>query len=126
MTEIIDTNIAASSVYVDDGVIEEFVRFMGDEGEDLAKELIGLYLKNVPAMLANIKDDIRSGNIEAIKAHVHGLKGSSAQLGVTGIADECKKIENAIFEGNTDQILPLFEQLEKGYQEVEIYFKTKL
>lgn len=126
MNDAPGVNLFSSSALVDDQVLEEFIHFMGDEGADLAKELIQLYLKNAPEMLANIQQDIQAGDVDATKAHVHGLKGSSAQLGVIRIADECRNIESVILAGHFDQVPRLFEQLTADYHEVERYFNAKL
>ncbi len=126
MNAFVDVNLSVGASFVDDNVMDEFKRFMGEEGDPLAKELIELYLQNAPKMIADVEEDIHSGNSEALKAHVHGLKGSSAQLGVTGIADACRAIEDAILEGETDKIQLLFTQLQKIYRQVVVYFTNKL
>jgi HPt (histidine-containing phosphotransfer) domain-containing protein len=126
MNALIDVKLNATSQYVDDKVMDEFIHFMGEDGDGLAKELMELYLKNAPKMIAGIEADIQAGNMDALKAHVHGLKGSSAQLGVIGIADTCRAIENAILESEPDQIQPLFAQLQDIYQQVDIYFTNRV
>ena len=70
------------SPLVDENVLDEFIKFMGDEGKDLARELIDMYLKNSPKMLDSIHADLRMNNVDQLKTHIHTLKGSRAQLGV--------------------------------------------
>ncbi|MHC1740803.1 MAG: Hpt domain-containing protein [Anaerolineaceae bacterium] len=125
MNVFLDTKLVISSPYVDENVMDEFKNFMGDDGDDLAKELIELYLKNTPLMITKIKEDINAWNIASLKTHVHGLKGSSAQLGITGIASLCRKIEDVIFEERYSEINQLFTQLEEVYQQVELYYRSK-
>ena len=119
------TKLVKHPSYIDETVLEEFKKFMGDEGESLVKELIELYLTNAPQLINLIKNDISSGDIESLKTHIHSLKGNSGQLGVSGIAELCRQIEDVINEGKFVEIDPLFEKLEKTYQQVEIALKNK-
>ena len=113
------------SPYIDENVLDEFKKFMGDEGDGLVKELIELYHTNAPQLISLIKNDINSGDIESLKTHVHSLKGNSGQLGITGIAGLCRQLEDVIHEGRFVEIDPLFEQLQTTYQQVEIVIKNK-
>jgi HPt (histidine-containing phosphotransfer) domain-containing protein len=121
-----NTNSSINSTLIDESVLEEFRQYMGEETDDMVEELLELYLKNTPALLTLIGEDIRVNNMSTLKIHLHSLKGSSAQLGVVGISDHCRKIENVIQEENFDQLLPLFEQLLLTYQQVEKIFINRL
>jgi HPt (histidine-containing phosphotransfer) domain-containing protein len=64
------------------------------EGEpDLIIELIDLYLADVPQRLFAIRDSFMKGDWSSLKRAAHTLKGSSANLGVTGMASLCEKLE---------------------------------
>jgi HPt (histidine-containing phosphotransfer) domain-containing protein len=116
----------ADSTLIDESVMAEFKQFMGDEAEDMVKELFELYLKNTPAIIKAIGSDIRANDYEALKKHVHGLKGSSAQLGFSGISGLCRKIEIAIQEEKFDEIFPLFEKMLLTYKQTEKIITDRL
>ena len=120
------TKLVLNPPYVDEKVMDEFKKYMGDDGDSMEKELITLYLTNTPKAINLIGQDMKTGDIESLKAHVHSLKGSSAQLGVTGIATLCRNIEDAILEGKFVEIEPIFDRLEEIYPQVESIFKNKL
>jgi HPt (histidine-containing phosphotransfer) domain-containing protein len=121
-----ETKLVESSPFIDEKVLDEFKKFMGEEGEALVKELIELYLKNTPKLMANIQNDIKAEDMESLKAHVHGLKGSSAQLGVIGISSLCKKIEEVTLEGKFDEIKPLHDQLIEVYRQVAANYQERI
>lgn len=126
MNIFVETKLTASSPYIDENVLEEFKKFMGDEGDSLARELIELYLKNTPKLMSDIGNDVKIGNMESLKIHVHSLKGSSAQLGVTGIASLCRNIEDVILEGRFVEIKPMVDKLKAVYKEVELNFRERI
>ncbi|NMC86818.1 MAG: Hpt domain-containing protein, partial [Anaerolineaceae bacterium] len=79
MVTLSETLPTTLSPLVDENVLDEFIKFMGDEGADLARDLIDMYLKNSPKMLDSIHADLRTNNVDQLKTHIHTLKGSSAQ-----------------------------------------------
>jgi HPt (histidine-containing phosphotransfer) domain-containing protein len=126
MNALIETKENLVSPYIDEKVMDEFKQFMGEEGGDMVKELKGLYLTNTPKLISNIKKDIKARDMNALKTHVHGLKGSSAQLGVTGIASLSREIEEVIPSGRFDEIESLFKQLLNVFKKVKITFSNQL
>lgn len=111
---------------IDEKILSEFIAFMGDDGDDLAKDLVALYLKKTPALIAKIEGDILSNDMDGLKNHVHSLKGSSAQLGVVGVSEVCKSIENVLLVKQYDEIGPLLDQLVSNYRQIEQTFSERL
>jgi len=122
LTETLPTTL---SPLVDENVLDEFIKFMGDEGKDLARDLIDMYLKNSPKMLDSIHADLRTNNVDQLKTHIHTLKGSSAQLGVVGVASLCRSIEDVILEGRFSELDDLISQLDETYSKVTDYYSQR-
>lgn len=122
LTETLPTTL---SPLVDENVLDEFIKFMGDEGADLARDLIDMYLKNSPKMLDSIHADLRTNNVDQLKTHIHTLKGSSAQLGVVGVASLCRSIEDVILEGRFSELDDLISQLDETYSKVTDYYSQR-
>jgi HPt (histidine-containing phosphotransfer) domain-containing protein len=114
------------SILIDESVMAEFKQFMGDEADDMVKELFELYLKSTPGVIKTIGSDIRANDYEALKKHVHGLKGSSAQMGFLGISGLCRKIEIAVQEEKFEDIFPLFEKMLLTYKQTEKLITDRL
>jgi HPt (histidine-containing phosphotransfer) domain-containing protein len=114
------------SILIDESVMAEFKQFMGDEADDMVKELFELYLKSTPGVIKTIGSDIRANDYEALKKHVHGLKGSSAQMGFLGISGLCRKIEIAVQEEKFEEIFPMFEKMLLTYKQTEKLITDRL
>ncbi len=114
------------SDFIDTSVLDEIKTFMGEEGESTVNELITIYLSNTPSAIARIKSDMLANDLEALKAHVHGLKGSSASIGIVGISSLCKTIEGLICNGRIEEVPDFYDQIEKVYAKVEMELREKL
>jgi HPt (histidine-containing phosphotransfer) domain-containing protein len=118
--------IDVRSPYIDDSVLNEIRDFMGEEGNATITDLVSIYLTNTPKTIALVGEDLKNDDIEALKAHIHGLKGSNAGVGVIGISNLCKEIEECIRTGQSDGIYPRFEQILNVYSQVEREFRELL
>ncbi|MEA5079766.1 MAG: Hpt domain-containing protein [Anaerolineaceae bacterium] len=97
--------------YTNGAVLLEIKEFIGEEGDETVRELVEIYLKKTPILIAKIAEDLRNGETKTFKADIHSLKGSSASVGAISIFTLCKKIEEMIDEENKPQIEVLFAQI---------------
>ncbi len=81
-------------------------------------EVVDVFLQTVPARLADMRDALRRKDAAALRALAHTLKGSTAQLGATGMADLCVQIHGAVRAGNLAGLLELVEALERDFASV--------
>ena len=63
---------------------------MLEEGLD---ELLDEYLLDTPSQLEQLKVAVEAGDITAIASVAHTLKGSSGNLGVSGVSELCQQLE---------------------------------
>lgn len=120
------TKVVVKSDLIDESILKEFCEFMGEDGDDLVKEVLEIYLRNAPEMIKRITNDIDANNMKSLAADAHTFKGSSAQVGAVGIASLCKEIDDAIQAEQIEQIKPLFDRLIGAYKEVEAIFLERL
>ena len=98
---------------VDPEAIEQ-LRFLEDEDQpNVVAELVLLFVEHTPPKIAAIRDGITQGDAGAVKRAAHSLKGSSANVGATGMQHVCEQIEHAAAGGDlgpAKELLPLLEQ----------------
>ena len=98
---------------VDPEAIEQ-LRFLEDEDQpNVVAELVLLFVEHTPPKIAAIRDGIAQGDAGAVKRAAHSLKGSSANVGATGMQHVCEQIEHAAAGGDLGparELLPLLEQ----------------
>jgi HPt (histidine-containing phosphotransfer) domain-containing protein len=126
MSNLLTTAIRTDPALIDENVLSEFITFMGEDGDALAKDLVALYLKKTPTLIAKIEADINANDIEILKGHIHSLKGSSAQLGIIGISNVCRSIENVISLKQFKEINPQFNLLVNNYKQIEQIYAERL
>lgn len=118
--------IDVRSPFIDDSVLNEIRDFMGEEGDATIADLVSIYLTNTPKTIAKVGEDLKNDDMEALKAHIHALKGSNAGVGVIGISNLCKEIEECIQTGHSDGIYTRFEQILNVFHQVDSEFRELL
>ena len=63
---------------------------------ELAKELFGMLLKELPKLKALMNDAYKTNNAEKFWDHAHKIHGSTAYCGVPALRHSAKALEDAI------------------------------
>ena len=71
-------------------------RLMGDE--DLAKEIISDFMKQIPFNFTAIKDALNKQDLSLVKREAHIIKGASGNVGALTLQEIAKLIEAACEE----------------------------
>jgi CheY-like chemotaxis protein len=101
---------------------EDFlIRVDGDE--ELAKELLELYLENTHLLIENLKHAFQEGNLNKIKIFSHTLKGASTNVGAKLVSFKATEIENLAREGKLEDIGSLIKLLQNEEDNFEKLIK---
>lgn len=80
-------------------------------GQAVPRRIINLYLGDAPSRLADLRESLLSGDAAGIESAAHSLRGSSANLGASLLADLCSEIENrcrgAVAPGTEERLVAL-------------------
>ncbi len=81
-----------------DGVLQEEpiarLREMGQAlGREVPRRILELYLGDSPARLSALRRALADGDPQALERAAHALKGSSANLGASDLAELCHQLE---------------------------------
>jgi signal transduction histidine kinase/CheY-like chemotaxis protein len=76
--------------------------------KDWLKEMMDLYLRNLPMQIAAIRKAVESGDAEALRRGAHKLRGSSGTIGANHVMEWCAQLEKAAL----DDARPLLWELE--------------
>jgi HPt (histidine-containing phosphotransfer) domain-containing protein len=71
-------------------------RLMGDE--DLAKEIIDDFLKQIPGNLLAVKEALNNEDLSLVQREAHIIKGASGNVGALTLQDIAEQIEMACEE----------------------------
>lgn len=88
--------------------------------------LLKQYASNQARIVDVIKEAIEDGRLEEAHQATHALKGVSGNLGADALFNALRELENALKNGVTDEVDPLFEKaaenLKQVIQAIESYF----
>lgn len=90
-----DNKASALSDYpvLDENVIGDFMKLMGEDGQDSARHLIDLYKQGTPELIGKIEKADNQKNLPEVQKLIHTLKGSSSQVGARRMEQFCIRLE---------------------------------
>lgn len=107
---------------VDLSLLLGFAEVQCKDEPDLIVELIDLYLADFPQQLSAMKNSVSNADENSLKRAAHTLKGSSANLGVNGVAALCEKMQETVSSESFQQTNELIDRLEKTFTRVRLIF----
>jgi two-component system sensor histidine kinase/response regulator len=87
-----------------------------DGDEELFKQVIAVFIKDIPDQLEELKQGLSDKNAEVVERKAHRIKGASANVGAQALSDVALEAEMAGREGNLDRAAPLVENLEQAFE----------
>ena len=104
-----------SEATLNENTIKSLKTTMGDEFGNLIK----IFLEDAEDILNEIEGAISAENAELLAQRAHALKGSSANLGATGLSEICYKLEQTGKSGTVENADLLFESAKNEFQRVK-------
>lgn len=87
-------------------------RLMGDE--DLAREVIGAFIIEMPEKLTQIRGIIERGVASELQKQAHTLRGTCGTIGAMAMCETAARLEDAARSGDMDRAALLVEEMKKG------------
>ena len=100
--------------HLDQEIILSLKEIMGDEFTDL----IETYIRDSQQRLDECVAAMEKQDMEGLQFAAHALKGSSANLGATGLANLCLQVETATKKGDLTSATAPLNQIQSLYPEV--------
>ena len=100
---------------------EALERLGGDE--EFLVELLGELSSQISDNLVTIEAKLTENDFEGIGRIGHGLKGASANLDVTGIAELSAQLEQRAEEKNIEVIQDLVSEIRRGNEQLKKYLE---
>ncbi len=82
----------ANAPTLDTSVLEE-LRQYSEEEEDLADELIALFLEDSPKQLMALQQALQTADFGEVEKRSHRLKGSAGSIGAVRLREICESLE---------------------------------
>lgn len=89
---------------------------MGGLSGDAFTELAGLFMKEAPEQMAEMRLGLEQADMELVRRAAHTLKGSSGALGAVRFSTYCRTLEKMARSGNFSQGKEAMADIENEYQ----------
>lgn len=111
---------------LDPEVIENLKHLGGDEDPALFRDLVDIFLKETPALIARVEDALSRGDAQALERAAHSLKSSCANLGALTLSAQFKEIELAGRSKDVERARPVMAASRGEFVAVQDALKSLL
>lgn len=87
------SNSSSSEPVIDAEAIEN-LRAINPDDSSFLKEIIGIFIEDTPARIAELRAAMASGDVSAFSRAAHSIKGSSSNLGAARLRAQAERLEH--------------------------------
>jgi len=102
------------------------LRDLSPGDDSFLREIIGIFLKDSPSRIADIRTGIAVNDAKAVARAAHSLKGSSGNFGAMRLQAASKDIEQLANQERLGEAANVLPHLETEYQKVADALKALL
>lgn len=93
---------------------------------DIVARIVTQYMDSSPELIDRIRRAVLSTDAVELRAAAHRLKSSSAQLGATALASDCRELEMMGARGELERADETFKKLERHYADACAAFQDEI
>ncbi len=93
---------------------------------DIVARIVTQYMDSSPEVIDRIRRAVLSKDAVELRAAAHRLKSSSAQLGATALASDCRELEMMGARGELERADETFKKLERHYADACAAFQDEI
>jgi histidine phosphotransfer protein HptB len=83
----------ANPSIIDPQAIENLRALNPGDGDAFLREITGIFLEDTPLRIAELDQSLLAGDVSKFTRAAHSIKGSSSNLGATGLRAVAEKLE---------------------------------
>ena len=96
----------------------EFALDQAADDVELLQELLDIFKDSFASDLELIREGVAAGDADQVARAAHSIKGAASSLGLAGVSETVKRVEDDGKAGQTTEAARLLPQLEQMLQEV--------
>lgn len=116
----------SSPTIIDLEAIENLRALDGDGSDGFLREIIGIYLEDVPLRFSEIRAAMASGDRALLTRSAHTVKGSSANVGAAEVRAIAEQLEHRSKTADLDTLGDAADELEAAFARAKTALSTYL
>ncbi|MFK8029938.1 MAG: response regulator [Gammaproteobacteria bacterium] len=116
----------AQEIAIDQSTLSRLSLLQQPGSPNIVRKLLSLYLQSSVVIKDRLGNAIDSSNGAVVRESAHALKSSSLNVGATGLAELCKRLESMGRDGTIQDSVSLRESLETEYTRVVTAVESEL
>ena len=96
------------------------------EDEDLAKEIVAMFLEDIPQQIATLRSDLESGDARGAERQAHSIKGASATVGGECLRAVAAEMEKAGRDGDLRAVAGHLAELDAEFDRLRLVMTKDL
>lgn len=109
----------AETPVLDRAVLDSLRELTAPGEPDVLTEVLQMFLQEVPARIARLRNAWTAGDIQEMYRAAHSLKGSAGNIGAQRLFDVAKQLDERGRAGDLANSAPLVDALAAEYEKVE-------
>jgi len=110
---------------IDPSVLLEFKELMGEDADEMVRDLVDLYINNSPMLIEQMRRQISAQRLPELQRAAHTLKGNSNQLGAAPLGEICFTLEKLAKAGSLEGASELVVQINTEFLRVKTALENK-
>ena len=90
------------------------------------EQIVGLFLEKTPPILAELRDAVTRGDLDAVRRSAHTIKGTSATLGARALSEKCKRLEEQARTGEVADAAASLTEIEHAWGAAEAALRAEI
>ncbi|CAN5435553.1 hypothetical protein BH10BAC5_BH10BAC5_23720 [soil metagenome] len=122
-TEVNSLNVKTENNIIDIPTLQNLKDIGKFERSSFFKDILRMYLDQCPEIIEEIKVSYIKNDLKGLKLKINSLKGSSINLGATGVTEICRMIEDKIKREPGNDVKNDLDDLENIYHRTSLAFE---
>ena len=82
------------------------------DGWGVLPAVVEAFVQEAPVSLAQMREAVRTGDVNGLEPAAHRLKGAAANIGAVAVAAACQQLEHSARSGDEAHIVDLLDELD--------------
>lgn len=104
---------------IDPQAIENLRALNPGDNDEFVREIAGIFLEDTPIRIAELEQSLAAGDTPKFVRAAHSIKGSSSNLGATGLRAAAEKLEHQSRDHGLNDVTALIAEIKVEFDRAQ-------